>query len=133
MHRAVAFPNTLGMVFLTALEAAGWSMAQLAHGPLLPLAIRAMREAVPIVAEAEGRPPLGLSLLTREHVLRAGFWLGERFAPFPLEPYLQKHFTKVGAQTRLMVTSLFGRGRAQGQPVAALGELIERVPPISSH
>jgi ketopantoate reductase len=130
--RAVGFPTAIGMSYLTALEAAGWSLGALARGPLLALGARAGREASEIVRHGSGAPDLGTrvaaGLSRRAPLVRMGLWIAERMAPFPVEEYLRVHFTKVGAQTRLIVASLIEQGREAALPVDALGALSSSVP-----
>ncbi len=91
--------------------------------------MRGAREALAVAAVSAGRAPLALSLLvTRGWLLRVGLWFARRLAPFPIETYLRAHFTKVGAQTRLILDSLIERGAAAGLPVGTLRALRADVP-----
>lgn len=119
-----AFASSSFMAVLLALEAAGWSLRELAAGPRLAEACAGARQAIDITAVSFGRPPRALAIATHPRLLAATLRLAERAAPFPLEPYLREHFTKVGAQTRLIVRQTIDRGRAAGQPVDALERLL---------
>ncbi len=122
--RMSAFPNAAFMVYLTALEAAGWSLSALLRGEALARAVRGAREGLAVAALSAGEAPLALSLLvTRGWLLRVGLWFATRAAPFPIETYLRAHFTKVGAQTRLILDSLIARGAAAGLSVGTLRAL----------
>jgi 2-dehydropantoate 2-reductase len=120
----VSFPTAILMAYLVALEAAGWSLATFSKGALSARGAEAARESIAIVATTSGRPPIGARLITHRPLLRAALWFGARLVPFPLEAYLEKHFTKVGAQTQLLVASTIARGRAEGLPVRALEALV---------
>lgn len=133
-HRDVphmaAFPNAAFMVYLTALEAAGWSLAALLQREALARAVRGARQALASAEVAAGPRPIALGLLvTRGWLLRVALWFGLRAVPFPLEAYLRAHFTKVGAQTRLILDSLITRGKAAELPVDELRALRADVSP----
>jgi 2-dehydropantoate 2-reductase len=125
----LAFPNAIGMTYLTALEAAGWSARPLVHGALAPLCRRAVREAIAVAQVQVGSRPLGVGLASFSRLLRPALWLAQRCVPFPLTAYLKQHFTKVGAQTRLMMAGLIARGRAAELGTAALEQLCAALPP----
>lgn len=127
VHRAMALPNALGMAYLLGLEAAGWSERALWRGPEGRLCRDAMCEVAAIVARDEGRPVQLARLATAPLLLRLGFGVARRLAPLPLEPYLARHFTKVGAQTRQMIAGWIVRGRSLDLPVARLETLLARV------
>lgn len=98
-------------------------MSALVRGPELALAARGAREALSVLASSGARAPLLPRLLTSTFVLRLATWLLKRLAPFPLEAYLARHFTKVREQTRLLLSALVARGRAAGLDVAVLERL----------
>ncbi len=121
--RVAAFPTAILTAYVAALERAGWSMSALVRGPELALAARGAREALSVLASSGARAPLLPRLLTSTFVLRLATWLLKRLAPFPLEAYLARHFTKVREQTRLLLSALVARGRAAGLDVAVLERL----------
>lgn len=125
--KLAGFPTAVMMPYLVALELGGWTVAGAVRAGTLPLGARAGREAIAVVAHLLGRPPFGLSLLTRPRLLRAGLWLAKPLIPLPLETYLESHFTKVGDQTADFMDAYIIKGRAAGLPVAALTELRERL------
>jgi len=126
--KGVVFSTPVLMSLVASLEAAGWSARALGAGTRLATAAAASREAFAVLARSEGPVPLGPRLLARpwlmRWVLRAATWL----APFPLEAYLQRHFTKVGGQTRHLLERWMQRGREAGQPVEALSRLLAAGP-----
>lgn len=128
--RAVAFPSTVLMAYLVALENAGWSFRTLRRDHI-QLGARGAREGIAIVSHSEGRPPLGARIIARPAILRIALWLGQRAVPLPLEIYLKEHFTKVGDQTRLFMTGYIARGKQAGLPVTALEQLMATLPPLA--
>lgn len=130
--RAVGFPSVIGMAYLTALEAVDWSLRALRASSELALAARAGREAIAIVARTWGPPApiarLGMALAVRPVLVTLALWFAERVMPLPLEAYLRTHFTKVGEQTRLIVSSVIADGRAASLPVRELEALAATVP-----
>ncbi len=120
---AVAFPTAMLMAYLTALEAAGWSLRRFAREGLLALGAEGAGEAVAIIARSEGRPPWAAKLLARPWLLRLGLWIAGRLVPFPFERYLEKHFRKVGGQTALLLSNLIAQGKRGELPVGALERL----------
>lgn len=122
----------IGMAYLTALEAVDWSLRALRASSELALAARAGREAIAIVARTWGPPApiarLGMALAVRPVLVTLALWFAERVMPLPLEAYLRTHFTKVGEQTRLIVSSVIADGRAASLPVRELEALAATVP-----
>jgi 2-dehydropantoate 2-reductase len=72
-------------------------------------------------------PPLAGQALARPSLTGLGSWFAELVAPFPLESYLEHHFTKTGDQTRAMVETYLRVGNKNGLAMASLQELAERV------
>ena len=112
----------LGQNFLVDTAAAESRIA--IHGGESP---RAARQAIAVVRHVLGRPPLGVRLLARPRILRAGLWCARPLIPLPLETYLEAHFTKVGDQTAEMLDAYVAKGRAAGLPVDALAALATRL------
>ncbi|MEV0235275.1 2-dehydropantoate 2-reductase N-terminal domain-containing protein [Nonomuraea sp. NPDC050786] len=109
------------MPFIAALENAGWSAAA-AH---YARAAAAGREAVAIAAAQHGRrAPLAVPGWAAALALR----VLPRLVPFDLARYLEAHFTKVSAQTRLMLDGWIDQGAALGLPVTHLRALRAEVP-----
>jgi hypothetical protein len=128
VERALALLSAIGMTYLTALERAGWSPRTLRESELLPLCARALRESIAIVRAGGNQPPPGVSIVARPRLLALLLWIGARLAPFPLDRYLQQHFTKVGAQTRLIVARILAQGEAAGAQAPALAQLAAELP-----
>jgi Ketopantoate reductase PanE/ApbA len=126
--RQGAYASSVFMVYLLALEAAGWSLRELRGGALLAHASEAARQTLAVLAPSFGPAPLPMKLLLRPWLLRLASRLAPRLVPFPLESYVKLHFTKVGAQTRLIVKGTIERGRAAGLPVHELEGLLAVVP-----
>jgi 2-dehydropantoate 2-reductase len=123
----VAFPSTILMTLLTALESVGWAFPDLLSGKLLRLTREATREAIAITSRQLGRRgPIFLTALLRTVPLRVLLWLG-RFAPLDLKTYLREHFTKVADQTRLAMKTYVEQGRSLGLSTVALEGLESRL------
>lgn len=124
---SVALSSCLMMPMVVALEGAGWQMAALREGDWLTLAAGAAREALAVVGAELGVSPPWFRPLVRRPLLslisRAAPWL----APFDAEVYLERHFTKVGAQTRLMMRGYLDSATERGLPSAHIATLAERV------
>lgn len=135
VHRDVptrtAFMSSAFMAILLALEAHGWSLARLRREGL-SLAAAGARQAMHVIAHAFGSPPLGMRLVLWPPILRMVLRLAPRATPFPLEPYLRYHFTKVGAQTRHIIGVAIERGRAAKLPVDQLEQLLASAGPAST-
>ncbi len=127
--RRLALPTAALMPQLLALEAAGWSLDAFVQPPWAGHGARAAREAIAIAETHAGSPPFGLRLLaTRPWLLRVVLRIAGRLVPFPLASYLRAHFTKVAAQTRLIVEATVRRGASVALPVEALTALLDAVP-----
>ncbi|MCA9521895.1 MAG: ketopantoate reductase [Myxococcales bacterium] len=117
------FPNAILTPHLVALEAAGWTFAELRRSGALKLASRAVTEAMKIVARQKGvsRPVARVAVRpsTMSTLLRLAKWV----IPFDFEVYLEYHFTKVGDQTRFFMSRYIELGREYGIGVASLVEL----------
>ncbi|MCI0569155.1 MAG: ketopantoate reductase, partial [Myxococcaceae bacterium] len=120
--RAMAVPSAVLTAFVAGMEAAGWSFERLLERRSLAGMLQAAREAVRIVA-ARARTRAAALLLLRPAIFRL-LPLGSRIVPFNLEAYLRAHFTKVGAQTRLMLEEYVALGRRAGLPVERLEALL---------
>ncbi len=90
---AVEAPLTAGI------ECAGWSVQQFRHGHYLKLASQGIKEASEVVARYQrSKPPVFLKLIN-SLTIRLASWLLPLGRVFPLETYLEHHFTKVRAQS----------------------------------
>lgn len=112
---------------IAALQGAGWKMAKLRSSEWAKLGADAAREARAITHEQIGAPPpMALNWLNASTV-RLASWVAPRIAPLELEVYLQYHFTKVGAQTKLLLARFVEDGKLRGMSIDALETLRERV------
>lgn len=115
--------------YIAALELAGWSLSALRAGTALAAA--AAHEAASVVAAERGLPaPAGAAETDRK--MRRALRLLPLLAPFDVARYLEKHFTKVGAQTRQLLEGWADAGDAQGLPVTHLRQLRRALPPLAS-
>ena len=132
-HRDVrltaGFPNAVGMPHLLALELEGWSFAKLRSSSWLAVAAEGVREGVAAYcAEYDQRPPLLLHLV-QPWLLAPASRLAPAFIPFDFERFVEKHFTKVGDQTRDIVRTLITQGQRHGLKTSALEQLVNAVDP----
>lgn len=126
-HVATTFSTSALMPQITALHAAGWSFDALLAGNWLTLAARAASEAMEVAAAETGeKPPLSRHLL-RPLLLRLLVRLSPLLLPFDLERYLRAHFTKVNAQSRLLLEDYRASARRHGLDADALERLYVRV------
>lgn len=122
-HELVFFTAAL-LVTVRALARKGWSLSALAAAP--SASARASAQALAVVSHRLGSPPpIGPSLVARPWLVSVGARLAPAVVPFELEDYLRVHFTKVAAQSRLLLGDLVRDGRAAGLPVDALEALLE--------
>jgi 2-dehydropantoate 2-reductase len=101
--------------YIAALDAADWS-------PRAPLGLAAR-------ASAEAVATLGGTLAPPAWLAGLALRVLPLVVPFDLGDYLRAHFTKVGAQTRLMLDGWIARGEARQLPVARLRELRRSLTP----
>lgn len=113
------------MSVIATLEVSGWSLAACRKR-----FDRAADEATRAMAKKHrvGRGPL--ALLTSPFLLALGLRAAELIAPLPLEPYLRYHFTKVGAQTRVMLRGFLETAAAQGIDAPHLRALADALPAL---
>jgi len=123
----MAFSSATLMPTITALEGAGWTFAEMRHGPWSKLASAAASEARDVVAAQTGKSaPAALNLVLSPTLKLASF-LAPIFAPFEVEIYLKYHFTKVHDQTERLIGDYIARAAELGVPREALTELRDRV------
>lgn len=127
-----SFATGLMMPSIAALEAAGWSIAAMRRGPMIEHAARGAREAMAVVGAHLGRRPPFVRALIRAPIMSLVWWVAPWVLPVPLEAYIQRHFTKVGPQTRLLIADYAREAQEKGLPCASLSELsrsIAELPP----
>ena len=114
---AMMMPNLL------ALEHAGWSLSRFYKSDARRLAREASTEALRVLKETRGLSPPALPRFIVHSLLGPAMTMGEAILPLPLESFLKTHFTKVGDQTRAMVSTYIEHGARADLPVAALTRL----------
>jgi len=120
----------MGAFFLplmAALELSGWSIRGLLRGSHLRLACSAGQEASGLAAARGSRPGALARCLWHAPLLRIALSAAGVLAPLPLEAFLRHHFSKVGAQTRVVLTDYLARARQRGVRVPAIEELLGRL------
>ena len=83
----------------------------------------AAREATVISAAYLGREAGMAAKLPQPLLMNVITRLAPKVMPFPLEIYLQYHFSKVGVQTRMMLDHWIEEGHRRGLPTGSLQEL----------
>lgn len=126
-HEA-AFADPVLQLFVAALEIADWRFETLsADRGLMTLAHRATREAFDAVATRLGvKVPLAMRLF-RPWMLRLSMRLSRFVVPFDLERFFAVHFTKVGAQTELIMRNWLTLTASLKAPSGALQEIFDRL------
>lgn len=132
VHREVSFFTAVLLPYLAALEGADWSLQKLVEGHGLELGAAAAREAADIVASTQGRKTMPARLAPHAGLIRTALWLAPKVAPFPVEGYLQRHFTKTHEQTWFILEELRRSAQQKGIPAPALQRLTSRLPEASS-
>lgn len=118
-HGAADIAAARMIPYIAALEGSGWSRLDSRR------AAAASREAVAIVAALHGtRTPPAVPAWAGRFALSAL----PHLAPFDTRRYLEDHFTKVGAQTRMMLDGWVGEGTRRGLPVHNLVRLRNDLP-----
>ncbi|HLL83324.1 MAG TPA: 2-dehydropantoate 2-reductase N-terminal domain-containing protein [Longimicrobium sp.] len=121
--KAIAVPSAALTALVAGLEAVGWRFEALMQREARQRTVEAAREAVRVAAQ-HVRAGAGLPrAVLRPGVLRL-LPLVARLVPFDLEAYLRVHFTKVRAQTQLMLEEYVALGQRAGLPVARLQGLL---------
>lgn len=90
--------TTLCMV--AALEQCDWSISELRRSGMLKRVSAAAKEAALGCAMELGVKPGLYRYIPIKGLLSMVGWIAPKLSPFPLQTYLQYHFTKVGDQTR---------------------------------
>ena len=102
------------MPIIAALETAGWSLKRLRTTNALTLGCDVARECSAVVAGAQGKKAPWFTTFVRPWLLSLIVRVAPYVIPFDLERFFEVHFTKVGAQTRLMFATYARRGRELG-------------------
>ncbi len=115
------------ITLVSALECADWSLQGLRKDrSLINLIIDASHEAVRAAGAEMGARPLILPLIPRQVLIKSLLRIAPTLCPFPLEPYLEFHFSKVRDQTTMMLESWISLGEHHGMPTEKLQELLHR-------
>jgi 2-dehydropantoate 2-reductase len=125
----MAVSTALLMPMIAALEIAGWSMTAFRAGDAPDLAAGAARETLAVASAVTGKDTALQALALRAPLLKLGAALGPRFAPLDLETYLRVHFTKVGAQTRVLLAGYRARAVELGLPHERMDAVVRRLGP----
>jgi len=115
--------SSVMMPIIAALESADWSFAKLRSTSALALGCDAARQCAAVVAQARGRSAPLFVALVRPWLLGLVLRAAPLVMPFNLERFFEYHFTKVGAQTRLMLATYVRRGGEMKLPTERVEEL----------
>jgi hypothetical protein len=108
---------------IAALELCGWSFAELRNSDTRHLLGAAIREIqVTLKTELGGAGPLVLA--RHPWALGLGLRLAHRLPPFNLEEFFASHFSKVGAQTEVMLSNWCDQGRTNGNDITHVDQLL---------
>jgi len=110
---------------IAALEVANWNFKTFTSSPLLPLALDASAEAATVVEAKSGAKSWLMPKLRRPFVFKTLLPLAESLTPFPLQKYLQYHFSKVRPQTIGNMRQFLEYGTSYGTSTVALKELAD--------
>jgi hypothetical protein len=121
----IARATALNITAIAGLELAHWSLAKVRQGPWLDIACAAAREAILISAAYLKREAGFAARLPQPLLMNLISRLAPKVMPFPLETYLEYHFSKVGDQTRLMLDHWIDEGVQRGLATDALKQLRE--------
>jgi 2-dehydropantoate 2-reductase len=109
---------------MAGLEQCNWSLKELRRSKLLTVVAKAAKEAARGCAkQLEVKPGL-YTMLPLKTLFRGAGFLAPKLSPFPLETYLQYHFTKVGDQTRNILDNWIAECEANNVPCPNLIELM---------
>lgn len=112
---------------VAALEGSRWSFNELAASPLLFTAMQAAREGLGVAAALTRRKFRAAHLLARPLLVRVLIWVAPKVMPFDVERYFAYHFSKVGEQTRLILSNNIREAKTRGLPHQALDTLLNRL------
>jgi hypothetical protein len=121
---AIAFSGPLLEMLIIALEIAGWQLR--AVGPQLGDAMKGLREALAVIARHRQSPAPFFLKLVRPWMIKLALPL-LRLAPFDVEEYVRRHFTKVGDQTVAGLDNLIAHAGEYQLPSETLARLRGRL------
>lgn len=125
-----ATATALMQPLVAALEVNHWGLTTMPGSEALRMGLAAAREALAVAQKVTGARTGRFRPLLRPWLWRLLLPLAARRLPLPLESYLHYHFSKVGAQTRLMLDTYIRLGLRHGQDTQALQSLRKALPAI---
>jgi hypothetical protein len=123
-----AFASPILTQTIHALECADWSFSTLRRDrELLPLAVASMHESWALAETVHSQKrPFGLGFvrpISMRRVLTVSRWA----VPFPLERFIQYHYTKVADQTLFLADAHLKSAAEHGVEMPAATELLHRI------
>lgn len=117
-----AYASAILMCVIWQIEAAGWSIKK-----GMRAYDAAAREAMSIAERETGKGAGLMRLAVQPWLMRLAFVFAPHFAPFPLEPYIRFHFSKVGEQSHSGLRKLLAKADAYGLAVPHLRALAAKL------
>lgn len=112
---------------MVGLAIADWDLKALrSHYDLLELTCDAIRESIAIGSWFSGRSLPTFTRFIRPSLLTAVTWALPKLAPFDIEAFFQKHYTKLASQTDQMLTTRIAHAKTQRLECHALETLAKR-------
>jgi 2-dehydropantoate 2-reductase len=124
-----AFVVAAQMCLTAGLECVDWSFSRLSRSPLLQAGQAAFREATRVVGAYHSAEPPWLLKHLQPAMIRTLLRVAARRRPFDLELFIAQHYTKLRAQTRLLIAAYIEQGKQRQLRTAALEELLRRLGP----
>ncbi len=120
--------SALLMPFVMGAELSGWSVQGLRQGQFMQPVLNTYRELVALAQQKHGKTkdPLPLRILNHGKGPKLFDFLlkiAPRLVPFPLDAYLQFHFTKIRQQTHESMQALIAEGPQFGMQMQNLRQL----------
>ncbi|WP_158596154.1 ketopantoate reductase family protein [Oleomonas cavernae] len=128
LDRAVAVNIAMGQALIPTLEANQWRLSGLSGTPALAHGLAAAREAVAAVAAETGASTLFLKPLLTPLAWRLLLPVAPCLVPFNLETFLRYHFSKLGAQTQVVIDGYIDLSIKHSLPADALVALRRALP-----
>lgn len=118
-----ALASSIMMPMIVGLEQEGWELKRFLNSATFELSLEAATQALAIVKREFALQSTKIERLLNPKLLKFGLSMAPVFAPFPLEPYLQVHFTKVRSQTDQMMQRYIMLSERHDLPAAKITSL----------
>ena len=129
VDRETALGSSLLLPIVGALELHGWSFSRMRADGGAAQAATTAQATVAIAAKVHGQAPPPWLGFIRGGLLSLATHVAPRFLPLDLERFFERHFRKVGDQTRLSLQALAERGQGFGMNVAPITAMLAALGP----